>query len=295
MEPTGLYLGEHVALTEHHNLYWSRSDGEIHAALVSGRDPWFSRAEIADGTWTSHTGQGQGDVTSSPLFVSGWPEVDLHLQQGSQAISAGSANLAPAVDLEGNPRPLGTGVDIGAYEHECGLELMAGWNLVSLARAPFDLAIESVLAGISGSYDLAFAYDPSVPDGPWQKYAPDGPAYASELTELDANMGFWIHMTVSDQLPIAGEAPWKTEVVLHEGWNLAGYPDAISRTPQEAFAGISEYLICVWAYDASETEDHWSHYAPGALPGVNDLVLVRPKLGYWIQVSGDCVWMVPPD
>jgi len=112
--PTGIYLGAGVQLSEHHNLYWSRQDGEIEAEFVTERDPWFTRAEIADGTWTSVTGQGQGDVTVDPLFVSGWSEVDLRLQSGSPAVDAGSPDDAPSDDAEGNPR---TGTpDIGAYE-----------------------------------------------------------------------------------------------------------------------------------------------------------------------------------
>ena len=112
--PTGLYLGEGVQLTEHHNLYWSREDGEIEAEFVSGRDPSFSRAQIADGTWAAVTGQGQGDVTADPLFVSGWSEVDLHLQASSPAVNAGCTCAAPSDDAEGHPRD--TTPDIGAYE-----------------------------------------------------------------------------------------------------------------------------------------------------------------------------------
>jgi len=112
--PTGLYLGEGVRLTEHHNLYYSRADGEISAEFVSGRDTDFTRAEIADGTWTTFTGQGQSDVTADPLFVSGWPGVDLHLQEGSPAVDTGTATGAPADDLEGRPRD--DHHDMGAYE-----------------------------------------------------------------------------------------------------------------------------------------------------------------------------------
>jgi len=112
--PTGIYLGEGVQLTDHHNLYWSRDDGEIDAEFVSGRDPSFSRAEIADGTWAAATGQGLGDVTADPLFLSGWPEVDLHLQADSLAVNAGSTDGAPSDDAAGRPRDATP--DIGAYE-----------------------------------------------------------------------------------------------------------------------------------------------------------------------------------
>jgi hypothetical protein len=112
--PTGIYLGEGVQLTEQHNLYWSRDDGEIEAEFVSGHDPWFTRAEITDGTWATVAGQGLGDVTADPLFVSDWSEVDPHLQAGSLAVDAGSVEGAPSEDAEGRPRDATP--DIGAYE-----------------------------------------------------------------------------------------------------------------------------------------------------------------------------------
>jgi len=67
---------------EDHNLYWSRADEEITAEFVSGHDSAFARAEIADGTWAASTGQGQGSITSEPLFVSGWPEPALSAVEG---------------------------------------------------------------------------------------------------------------------------------------------------------------------------------------------------------------------
>jgi len=112
--PTGIYFGPGVTLDEHHNLYWSREDAEIAADFVTGHDPEFARAEIADGTWTDVTGQGAGDVTADPLLAAGWPDLDLHLAAGSPAIDAGSTDGAPTDDAEGRPRS-GT-PDIGAYE-----------------------------------------------------------------------------------------------------------------------------------------------------------------------------------
>ncbi len=51
------------------------------------------------------------------------PGSDFHLLATSPAVDRGTAAGAPSVDLEGSPRPVGGGVDVGAYELElltCG-------------------------------------------------------------------------------------------------------------------------------------------------------------------------------
>jgi hypothetical protein len=112
---TGIYLGPGVNLAgEGHNLYYSRADGEITAEFVGGRDPDFTRAEIAGGTWAQFSGQGQNDLAADPFFASGWPAVDLRLQETSPAVNAGGVAGAPAEDANGRPRDAQP--DIGACE-----------------------------------------------------------------------------------------------------------------------------------------------------------------------------------
>ena len=102
-DPTGLYLGPNVTITEHHNLYFSFEEGEITAEYL---DREFTRQEIADGTWTNSTGQGLDDLIDDPLFISGWPVVDLRLQPTSPGIDAGDNEFCPAKDTLGVPRPV---------------------------------------------------------------------------------------------------------------------------------------------------------------------------------------------
>ncbi len=53
-------------------------------------------------------------ATPAELFLT--PGTDFHLRADAPALDAGTAIDAPSTDLDGNPRPVGAGVDIGAYE-----------------------------------------------------------------------------------------------------------------------------------------------------------------------------------
>lgn len=90
--PTGIYLGPTVQLVqEGSNIFFSREDCEIEAGFVSGRvDPCFTQSDILSGAWAAATGLGMGTTVADPLFVTGWPEVDLRLSEGSPAAGSGA-------------------------------------------------------------------------------------------------------------------------------------------------------------------------------------------------------------
>ena len=114
--PTGVYIGPGVELYEGHNLYFSKADGEITLDKGSGQEIWVTRQEIASGSWASISGGGEGDLNSDPLFVSGWPDVDLRLQPNSPAINAGDKEIATDKDVMDEPRD--DQPDLGAYKFE---------------------------------------------------------------------------------------------------------------------------------------------------------------------------------
>jgi hypothetical protein len=59
--------------------------------------------------------RGESSIEGDARFVNA-EAGDFHLQQGSPAVDAGSAEAGPKDDLEGAPRPAGRGWDLGAYE-----------------------------------------------------------------------------------------------------------------------------------------------------------------------------------
>ncbi len=114
-DPTGIYLGAGVTLVESGgNLFYSRPDGEIQVDSATGDGLWFTQADVADGTLSSALGS-VGDVVADPMFISGWPDVDLRLADASPAINAGLDAHAPLDDINGLER--NGSPDIGAFEY----------------------------------------------------------------------------------------------------------------------------------------------------------------------------------
>jgi parallel beta-helix repeat protein len=92
-----------------------------------------------------------GNISADPLFVN--PVSDFHLRPGSPAIDAGTNNDAPAVDIEGTPRPL-NGVDMGAYEFRV-LD-----TTPPVINAPADITVDATSpAGATVAYSVT-ATDP---------------------------------------------------------------------------------------------------------------------------------------
>jgi MYXO-CTERM domain-containing protein len=93
------------------------------ADLVSDHNVVIDRFSRDDSTvidlaaWQAATGQDQNSVVSDSAAVfEDAAGGDYHLSATSPALEAGTSMNAPASDLDGNARPAGTGIDIGAYE-----------------------------------------------------------------------------------------------------------------------------------------------------------------------------------
>lgn len=113
----GVHFGPGVVFDrEDNNIYWreNRLDVEITLDRADGRT-CFSSGDIVAGKWTAATGQGQHSISADPQFADPVAH-NFRLALGSPGIDAGTAEQAPAVDIEGQPRPRGKGCDIGPYE-----------------------------------------------------------------------------------------------------------------------------------------------------------------------------------
>ena len=70
---------------------------------------------ISLGEWQA-LGYDAHSFVATPAQLFAVPGTDFHLAPASPALDAGTTTGAPGDDLDGNPRPVGAGIDVGAYE-----------------------------------------------------------------------------------------------------------------------------------------------------------------------------------
>jgi hypothetical protein len=97
-------------------------DDDGDRAINVGYEDEFSLDQIGAGDWTTYSGQ---DAHSQVVYALGDlfadpGSFDLRLLETSAAVDNGTTADAPAEDFEGNPRPSGSGYDIGAFEYQFG-------------------------------------------------------------------------------------------------------------------------------------------------------------------------------
>ncbi len=171
-------------------------------------------------------------------------------------------------------------IDLNAQNF--AIQLDTGWNLVSIPFEPPNRSIASVLGSISGSYDCVRAYDASDAQDHWKVYSVDMPANLNDLSELDRNLGFWVHVTRNCTLWVSGTPENVTAIELHAGWNLVGYP---------TLNGTITAGDALWGTSADKMEGFDSS-TPYLLKELTPTYLMKPGEGYWVHVPSDTVWII---
>lgn len=80
------------------------------------------------------------------------------------------------------------------------IDLVVGWNLISIPETPSPSAIEDVLSGIIANVQTVWTYDAAT--GLWSYYTTIPGAPQGGLTEMTEGKAYWIEMTATDTLTI---------------------------------------------------------------------------------------------
>jgi parallel beta-helix repeat protein len=175
------------------------------------------------------------------------------------------------------------------------MPMKKGWNMISVPLNMTDSDLVDVLLDIDGSYKALQWFNANDLKDPWKHYHIDK-GNLNDLGNIENTMGVWVYMNSDDILTVLGVYPDPVYAIeLKSGWNFVGYPNLKSKqvgiTPADAFFSIGGFVDMVMNYNASDLQDQWKAWDPGA-QSPDDLVMIEPGMGLWIHVTGDCTWVI---
>ncbi|MBN1156166.1 hypothetical protein JXA85_00985 [Candidatus Woesearchaeota archaeon] len=174
---------------------------------------------------------------------------------------------------------------------DCNISLEENWNLIEVHCIPLNSSIDNMFQSHLGDIRSIHGYDPLDPDDKWKTYASNLPSWVvQDLTSIERRKGYWVDMSLKENITINGYYIQPLTVYLYQGWNLLGYPLDDSLLINESFSSISGKYSMIYAYYAYDTVDPWKIYDPDNIP-LNDLENFTPLYGYWVNMTENASWL----
>lgn len=161
------------------------------------------------------------------------------------------------------------------------LTLVEGWNFISLPCAPLNTSLAMIMENIEGKWDRIMVYNSTDADH-WKTFSTLRPETLNDLHNLNSRIGFWLNVTEAGVVfKFWGNMETSTNIQLHAGWNLVGYPSLTQRNVTNALAGTGYTSI-----------ESFNATAPYLMSQIEDSYIMKPGEAYWIKVPSDTVWTV---
>ena len=168
-----------------------------------------------------------------------------------------------------------------AYE----IDLIPGWNLVSVPGTPLDPSVGAVM-GDTMEASIVLAYQ----DDQWLTAVNDQGTWRGTLTDIVGGYGYWVQTTafetISTLIPEADTSSVLPTATVIEGWNLLGVVDVLQADAGDPPSGGGEADDYFNNFDwrvayAFETEtNQWTRTLPDVNDDADDEILNGK--GYWV-------------
>ena len=93
-------------------------------------------------------------------------------------------------------------------------------------------------------------------------------------------------MLNNDTLVINGTIPSNVLIDLKQGYNLIGYPSLEEKNISIITNNINNSLNNVLSYENGT----WFSYSPSKNNELNELNIMKPGFGYWVNLKNNTVW-----
>jgi len=129
---------------------------------------------------------------------------------------------------EGDPSNIAGAIyfeEIKPIQYE--VELLRGWNLISLPLIPEDPRVVTLLEGMEGIVDKVWTYDAATGEWTYVAYNEYNEEWVGDLENMVDGKGYWIYMTAETTLSGIGyemiPAATLPAYPVYAGWNLIGF------------------------------------------------------------------------
>jgi hypothetical protein len=213
---------------------------------------------------------------------------DVPITENTEAtvdVSDVNPNYLMEIDYDGDgttdePKEPDSIVTIGQDSYS--IQLHTGWNLISLPLMPDDTDILGVMSSVEGNWNSVWSYE----GGNWKRYDLTGPDFLNDLTTIETGKGYWINMKSTDTLSVSGSEATIKSIPLSAGWNLVGYNSLNSASTTGAMNSVTGNWNSVWSYETG----NWKRYDLNGPDFLNDLTIMGPGKGYWIDMKLSDTW-----
>ena len=279
----------------------------VTANVYDDSSTWEDIPKMDEAEWyddfVGDPGEGAGTPMTIVDGVWNWPLEMLTVNIDTAAWGDGESHLIYVRGHEAGPGNTGTGwgTPIGVWVnttsapsyYDVPIDPTAGFGDWVFVSFPVEVSgsIETVLNDtINGDFgttwDIAKWYDASDQMDPWKTYSIYNPGL-SDMPAFDQTMGVWLRLLSNGgnfaiTLGVSGTYSAAPVVIqLYAGWNLVGYPTAVSELATDALFGTGASLVAIWT---------------GAAPYISDEALADVTMlegnAYWVLVPFDTPWTV---
>ncbi len=239
----------------------------------SGLQGWY---DVGSGIWDV------GDIADGD---SAWLQIDATVTKvgviTNQAIIIGAAQPDPATNNNMAMVSI-TGLALPPVE-DANVDLVNGYNLISLPLIPYDEDLEDVLSDVISNVDRVDMYEADETGvGTWNTWY-TGTLPPDSLFTMEDGWGYWVDYSGSPMAFNFGGWEFADEsdplipppsYDVYNGWNLIGFKSTAPKAAAEYLAGIAGKYVMIYGFDGT------SYFVVGS-PGHESF---EPGFGYWLAV-----------
>ena len=163
---------------------------------------------------------------------------------------------------------------------DINIDLLSGWNFISLYLQPLDPRCDSVIYSIIDKCQSIWYYNTE--SGLWQKYIVNGAEEQNDLKKMESGLGYWIMMNKPGKLNLKGIPP-EGFTPLKAGLNVIGLNSQNPISVKDYLNSVGDNLESIGTYISQDNK--WLWYRTGEPDFLNKLKFLEPGRGYVIYIK----------